>query len=97
MVRSRYLSKSVRFLRAAAFAILVPHELAAHLPSTSAALSAAARVSLDGDFSSAKSTTSEVTARRRRLITHRWIDGESTSTCVGTPGGEGEVRKQAED
>ena len=75
-----YLSKSVRFLRACCLAIFLPHADAAHLPSTSAALSAAARVSLEGDFSSLRSTTMEVSARRRREITQRWMVGESMRT-----------------
>lgn len=75
-----YLSKSVRFLRAACLASFLPHADAAHFPSTSAALSAAANASLEGDFSS-RSTTREVTARRRSEITQRWMPGASTRTC----------------
>jgi hypothetical protein len=35
---------------------------------------------LEGDFSSLRSTTMEVSARRRREITQRWMVGESMRT-----------------
>ena len=75
-----YLSKSDRFLRAACRASFLPHADAAHFPSTSAAFTAAVKTALLGERVSFRSTTSEVTARRRREITQRVMPGASTRT-----------------
>jgi hypothetical protein len=52
---------------------------------------------LEGDRSSFRSTTREVTARRRREITQRWMPGASTRTYAQKRAGERSAERARRD